>query len=66
MKKNIFILTLFISVVSFGQRLDKYSKFSKNKKTIDLNTGITMKYIDAVLLRQSLLFFLTDIRNTFP
>lgn len=46
MKKNILVITIFISTMSFGQQIDKYSMFSNRKKSIDLNTGITLKYIE--------------------
>ena len=37
-------LLLIITTLAFGQ--DKYSEYSKAKKTIGLNTGIRMSYID--------------------
>jgi pimeloyl-ACP methyl ester carboxylesterase len=45
MKKSIFMLGIGISSLAMGQHTDPYADFNAQKQSIELSTGITMKYI---------------------
>lgn len=47
MKNTLVVLILCFATLALAQEMDKYAAFSARKQSVDLPTGITLKYIDA-------------------
>ena len=47
MKNTLVVLILCFATLALAQETDKYAAFSARKQSVDLPTGITLKYIDA-------------------